>query len=303
MTRRGSRKSQHSVSRNKEWLIKGHWAQPRHYSRKKTENCDWERRLGAGPHRRVPLGRTQQSARFGYARYLHTPTSVELPRLTTVPWNRSDVCLLANCRKDSKQSFNFLRGEYSFYATRDLGISPMRRSRGRSGGVLAGAALDLRRLGLVHSPAWREPHTSERGGHRTAGCSACPSEAPRGCSPGCSSFLTPTSLPSSSSFPGRRSPFTYFRWRPTAPWFSLCGMQPVGKPTPFRKPRRLTPEIVGELLRIHSSCVHDQAGKCPLLVSVSSLTWELNQAANIGNEKDNAFRRTHPMCAARPIAP
>ena len=72
----------------------------------------------------------------------------------------------------------------------------------------------------------------------------------------------------------------------------------------FRKPRRLTPEIVGELLRIHSSCVHDQAGKCPLLVSVSSLTWELNQAANIGNEEDNAFRRTGAdgLCAARPLS-
>jgi hypothetical protein len=69
-------------------------------------------------------------------------------------------------------------------------------------------------------------------------------------------------------------------------------------------PRRLTPEIVGELLRIHSSCVHDQAGKCPLLVSVSSLTWELNQAANIGNEDDYAFRRTGAdgLCAARPMS-
>lgn len=70
----------------------------------------------------------------------------------------------------------------------------------------------------------------------------------------------------------------------------------------LREPRRLTPEIVRELLRIHSSCVHDQEGKCPLLVSVSSLTWELNKAANIGNEEDNAFRRVAPMCAARPIS-
>ena len=76
----------------------------------------------------------------------------------------------------------------------------------------------------------------------------------------------------------------------------------MAKIIPFRNPRRLTPETVGELLRIHSSCVHDQAGKCPLLVSVSSLTWELNQVANIGNEEDNAFRRVDPMCAARPIS-
>jgi len=38
-----------------------------------------------------------------------------------------------------------------------------------------------------------------------------------------------------------------------------------------------------------------------LLVSVKSLTWELNQAANIGNDEDRGFRRTDPMCAARPL--
>lgn len=76
----------------------------------------------------------------------------------------------------------------------------------------------------------------------------------------------------------------------------------MGKLIPFRKPRRLTPEIVGELLSIHSSCVHDQEHRCPLLVSVRSLTWELNQAANIGNEEDNAFKRHDPMCAARPLS-
>lgn len=69
----------------------------------------------------------------------------------------------------------------------------------------------------------------------------------------------------------------------------------------FRKPRRLTPETVGELLRIHSSCVRSQEHRCPLLVSVKSLTWELNQAANIGNDEDRGFRRTDPMCAARPL--
>jgi hypothetical protein len=76
----------------------------------------------------------------------------------------------------------------------------------------------------------------------------------------------------------------------------------VAKIIPFRKPRRLTPEIVGELLRIHSSCVHDQEGRCGFLLSVSSLTWELNRAANIGNETDNSFKRHDPMCAARPLS-
>jgi len=76
----------------------------------------------------------------------------------------------------------------------------------------------------------------------------------------------------------------------------------VAKIIPFRKPRRLTPEIVRELISLHSSCVNDQGGKCPLLISVSGLTWELNQAANIGNEEDNAFKRHDSMCAARPLS-
>ena len=83
--------------------------------------------------------------------------------------------------------------------------------------------------------------------------------------------------------------------------FSLGGVR-VCKLIKFRKPRRLPPEIVGEILRVHSSCVNDQSGKCPLLVSVSSLTWELNQAANIGNEEVNAFKRHDPMCTARPLS-
>ena len=85
---------------------------------------------------------------------------------------------------------------------------------------------------------------------------------------------------------------------------NVCGGGeiPVAKIMPFRKPRRLTPEIVGELLRIHSSCVHDQEGKCGLLISVSSLTWELNLAANIANEEDKGFMRHDPMCAARPLS-
>lgn len=79
----------------------------------------------------------------------------------------------------------------------------------------------------------------------------------------------------------------------------------MGKLIAFRKPRRLTPEIVGELLSIHSSCVHDQEHRCPLLVSIKSLTWDLNCAANISDEEDRAFRRTgacEGMLAARPLS-
>jgi hypothetical protein len=94
------------------------------------------------------------------------------------------------------------------------------------------------------------------------------------------------------------TPLCAVHWRMSAEAKNPCS----SKIMPFRKPRRLTPEIVGELLRIHSSCVHDQAGKCGLLTSLSSLTWELNQAANIANEEDKGFKRRDPMCAARPIS-
>jgi hypothetical protein len=67
------------------------------------------------------------------------------------------------------------------------------------------------------------------------------------------------------------------------------------------QPRRLTPETLAELLMAHSSCVHDQAGKCPILISVRSLTWEINQFCNIGDVEDAGFRRVSEMQAARPL--
>ena len=67
------------------------------------------------------------------------------------------------------------------------------------------------------------------------------------------------------------------------------------------KPRRLTPELLNDLLRIHASCVHDQEGKCGLLISISSLTWEINQACGLADDTDKGFKRRDPMCAARPL--
>jgi hypothetical protein len=68
-----------------------------------------------------------------------------------------------------------------------------------------------------------------------------------------------------------------------------------------RKPRRMTPELLDDLLRIHGSCVHDQEGKCGLLLSVSSLCWEINQACGLADDTDKGFKRHDPMCAARPL--
>ena len=75
----------------------------------------------------------------------------------------------------------------------------------------------------------------------------------------------------------------------------------MDKVVPFRKPRRLTPELLDDLLRIHASCVHDQEGKCGLLLSVSSLCWEINQACGLADDTDKGFKRHDPMCAARPL--
>jgi hypothetical protein len=64
---------------------------------------------------------------------------------------------------------------------------------------------------------------------------------------------------------------------------------------------RMTPELLAELIAVHSSCVHDQEGRCPLLVSVRSLCWEINRAMGLADEEDRGFRRVDPMCAAKPL--
>jgi hypothetical protein len=65
--------------------------------------------------------------------------------------------------------------------------------------------------------------------------------------------------------------------------------------------RRMTPELLEELLRIHMSCVHDQEGRCPLLISMRSLCWEINQVMGCANEEDRGFHRHNEMLAARPL--
>ena len=57
----------------------------------------------------------------------------------------------------------------------------------------------------------------------------------------------------------------------------------------------------GGFLRIHASCAHDQEGKCGLLLSVSSLCWEINLSCGLANDEDKGFKRHDPMCAARPL--
>lgn len=81
----------------------------------------------------------------------------------------------------------------------------------------------------------------------------------------------------------------------------MCGGKGSVHSRRERKPRRMTPQLLSELIAVHSSCVHDQEGRCPLLVSVASLCWEINQAMGVANDEDRAFKRHDPMCAARPL--
>lgn len=69
------------------------------------------------------------------------------------------------------------------------------------------------------------------------------------------------------------------------------------------KTRRMDPHVLAELLSVHATCVHAQENRCPLLVSVQSLCWEINQFCNVGNEEDRAFKRRDELLAARPLRP
>jgi hypothetical protein len=71
----------------------------------------------------------------------------------------------------------------------------------------------------------------------------------------------------------------------------------VSKP----KLNRMTPELLAELIAIHSQCVLDQQGRCPLNVFVRQLCWEINQAMGVGNDEDKGFRRVNETSAARPL--
>lgn len=73
---------------------------------------------------------------------------------------------------------------------------------------------------------------------------------------------------------------------------------------PERKPERLTPVALMELISRHSNCVHDQ-GKttfCPLVIFTQAMCWELNTYFGVGNEEDAAFRRYDEMPAAKPLS-
>jgi len=67
------------------------------------------------------------------------------------------------------------------------------------------------------------------------------------------------------------------------------------------KPSRMTPELLAELIAVHSQCVLDQQGRCPLTVFSRQLCWEINQAMGVANDEDRGFRRVDEMCAAKPL--
>jgi hypothetical protein len=69
------------------------------------------------------------------------------------------------------------------------------------------------------------------------------------------------------------------------------------------KPRRLTPEVLTELLAVHAQCALDQQHKCPLLIFSAPLAWEINQFCGLANDEDRGFKRKDEMLAARPLRP
>jgi hypothetical protein len=82
----------------------------------------------------------------------------------------------------------------------------------------------------------------------------------------------------------------------------------VGRVVPFRKvpvrkPRRLNPQLLAELISIHSQCPLQAQGKCGLTVFTAPLMWELHKVMGVADESDKAFRRVDPLCAARPLEP
>lgn len=72
---------------------------------------------------------------------------------------------------------------------------------------------------------------------------------------------------------------------------------------PVRKPRRLNPQLLAELIAIHSQCPLQAQGRCALTVFTAPLMWEVHKVMGVADETDRAFRRVDPMCAARPLEP
>lgn len=69
-----------------------------------------------------------------------------------------------------------------------------------------------------------------------------------------------------------------------------------------REPERITPEALMELIQRHSQCVHDQQGRCLLLMFTQAMAWELDLFFGVGDDEDKAFRRCDDMPAARPLS-
>ena len=69
-----------------------------------------------------------------------------------------------------------------------------------------------------------------------------------------------------------------------------------------RKPRRLTPEVLTELLMVHSCCADGSAGQCPMLLSVKSLCWEINRVQGTSRPRRTRVSSATARCAAaRPL--
>lgn len=70
-----------------------------------------------------------------------------------------------------------------------------------------------------------------------------------------------------------------------------------------RKPmvKKLTPELMSQLIAQHSQCLNDQFGKCYLTVFAAPLCWELNKLLGLDDEVGEGFKRHDEMTAAKPV--
>lgn len=158
----------------------------------------------------------------------------------------------------------------------------------------------------AHSPAWGEPLLEGPGTRAGVACGA--RRLSRHRLPGNSldvrraiPFLCRRAcrrLPA-AALPNRHAPFSFCDVPPAVACFRA--VRPWMKWSLSARPRRMTPALLAGLISIHSSCVHSQQNRCPLLISINSLCWEINNAMNVTDEEDRSLRRCDGMCAAKPL--
>lgn len=76
------------------------------------------------------------------------------------------------------------------------------------------------------------------------------------------------------------------------------------KRKPRKRPERITPEALMELIGRHSFCVLDQhqPSRCPLVMFTPAMARELNVSFGCASAEDKAFRRCDTMPSAKTLS-